>query len=79
MKVKVSIFSGAIALALLAGCGGGHSNDSATAPTPTQPNADAFTQSVQALVATSSETAAPIDITGYAVVANEFGSPIAIY
>jgi hypothetical protein len=79
MKFKLSIFSGAITLALLAGCGGGRDDSVTAIPTPTQPNADSFTQSVQAIVAMPSEIAAPVDITGYAVVPDEFSSPIAIY
>jgi hypothetical protein len=81
MKLKLSIFSGAIALALLAGCGGGGGagESAAIPPQPSQPTTDSFTQSVQAIVAMPSETAAPVDITGFAAVTSESSYPIFIY
>ena len=58
---------------LLAGCGG--SGMSASGPVPPAA-ADAFTQSVQAVVATTSDTALPMSIDGIAASGSESSTPV---
>jgi uncharacterized lipoprotein YbaY len=73
MKKQLTIATGLACAGLLAGCGG--SGMSAAGSTP--PAAvDAFTQSVQAMVATASDTALPMDIDGIAATSPDRATPV---
>jgi hypothetical protein len=91
MNSKLWLGGAALTLALLAGCGGSSNNSmaasssSSSAASASSSSAasvattDAYTQSVQALVGSNSDTAAPADITGFVPVLSDNAAPIAVF
>lgn len=73
--------------AVLAACGQGNDGGPVVTPTPTPvptptptpaPMADAFTQQVQQLIATTSDTTTPVPIDGISLTTSETTSPVAV-
>jgi uncharacterized lipoprotein YbaY len=75
MKTHTRIAIGLAFAGLLAGCGGSGNSTSAMPPPAA---VDAFTQTVQAVVATSSDTALPMDIEGVAAGGSESAPPVGL-
>jgi uncharacterized lipoprotein YbaY len=75
MKTHLRIAIGLAIASLMAGCGS--SGESTSGMTPPA-SADAFTQSVQAVAATSSDTAVPIAIDGIAAVGPDTALPVGL-
>jgi len=73
MKTHLGIAIGLASAAVLTGCGGSGTSSSGM-PAPVA--VDAFTQSVQAVVATASETALPMDIDGIAASGSDTAPPV---
>jgi ABC-type Fe3+-hydroxamate transport system substrate-binding protein len=77
-RLLISALMTAIALAISACSGGGNGYSSTSMTTPLPTATDAFTQTVQSIVVTASETATPLFTDGVAVVAADSASPVAI-
>jgi hypothetical protein len=75
MNKKLGIAIGLAASGLIGGCGS--SGESTTAMTP-PPSVDAFTQSVQGVVATTSDTALPISIDGISATGPDNALPVGL-
>ena len=75
MKTTLRIAIGLAVSSLIAGCGG--SGESTTGMTPPI-SVDAFTQSVQGVVATTSDTALPISIDGIAATGSDNAPPVGL-
>jgi hypothetical protein len=75
MNIKLRIAIGLAVTGLIAGCGGSGQSASGMAPPP---GADAFTQSVQAVVAVSSDTALPVSIEGIATTGSDNAPPVGL-
>jgi len=75
MKTNLRIVIWLAVAGLIAGCG-----DSAKPPSAMTPPAavDAFTQSVQAVVAATSDTAMPVDIDGVAATGSDNAPPVGL-
>jgi len=75
MKSHIRIAIGLAGAGLLAGCGGsGMSTSGMTPPVA----ADVFTQSVQAVVATASDTDSPISIDGIVASGSDTAPPVGL-
>jgi uncharacterized lipoprotein YbaY len=72
MNTHIRIAIGLALAALLAGCGGSAGSSAMTPPVAV----DAFTVSVEAVVATASETALPLDIDGIAASGTDTAVPV---
>ena len=77
-KLMTGALLAGMATALGACSGGGAGGSAMTGAAPLPSAADAFTQSVQAVAASSSDTALPIATDGYAPVAADSADPVAI-
>jgi hypothetical protein len=73
MTTHLRIAIGCACAGLLAGCGGSGTSTSAMTPPAA---VDAFTQSVQAVVATTSDTALPMSIDGIAASGSDSAPPV---
>jgi len=73
MKKHLRIPTGLACAGLLAGCGG---SDMPAAVSTPPAAVDTFTRSVQAMVATASDTAMPIDIDGIAADGSDSATPV---
>jgi uncharacterized protein YcfL len=75
MKTIIRIAIGLAGAGLAAGCGSSGEPTSAMTPPPT---VDAFTQSVQTVVANSSDASLPISIDDIAVTDSDSAPPVAL-
>jgi uncharacterized lipoprotein YbaY len=75
MKKKLRIATALALAGLLAGCGNSGGSTAAMVPPA---GVDAFTQAVQGVVATTSDTALPIGIDGIAATAPDNSPPVAL-
>jgi hypothetical protein len=76
MRKIIKVLAGATVAILAAGCGS--SGNSGTAMQPPPPAADSFTQTVQGIVSTASETAEPVAIDGIAAISSDDAPPMGI-
>ena len=81
-RILINLALASALAAVVAGCGGSeHDSSMATtaASTPVSSGADAYTQSVQAVLGLTSETTVPIATEGLPTTANDAGMPVAVY
>lgn len=75
MKRNLKIAIGLAVTSLIAGCGSSGGSSSGMTPPI---GVDAFTQSVQGVVATTSDTALPMTIDGIAATSSDSAPPVEI-